>query len=198
MNPDQRAAEGGKALMWLTALILGGLLFAAGVMVGRSMTPDAPGDRLDPLERIDRREALALANDGQLTYPQVLSGPPIKAPVAPAEGARGAPDAGQAVVAPASRVEPDASGQDQGASAVPGRTFFCLQVASFKERGQAEQMVEGLRARGLDEIQVVESELPAKGQVFRVRLGHFGDREAAARFSAAHSLEGLVIAVEEP
>ncbi len=156
--------DGGRTFFWLAALILGGLLFASGVMVGRGMSPGPASVDTDPLASIDRRDSDPVVRDGgKLLFPEILGEPPTRAPV-------------------------DRAGQD-----LAGAGTFCVQVASFRQQEQAEQLVARLEADGLPEVRLVPGDVPGKGVYYRVRLGRFADRESAERFLSARGIEGLVI-----
>lgn len=56
-----------------------------------------------------------------------------------------------------------------------------MQVASFRERAQAQALVERLAKQGYSDARVVEGEAHEKQTVFRVRVGHFVSRTDAER-----------------
>lgn len=69
MNTNR--AESSRAFFWLATLILGGLFFAAGVMVGRSLTMDNSAASRDRLSAIDERDSRPV--EPSLTFPKALS-----------------------------------------------------------------------------------------------------------------------------
>ena len=69
-----RGPGGRSAFFGLAMLILGGLLFAAGVMVGRKMAIDESEKPKEPLFKIDQRdkEPKKPVDGGELVFPEVL------------------------------------------------------------------------------------------------------------------------------
>jgi hypothetical protein len=69
-----RGPGGRSAFFGLAMLILGGLLFAAGVMVGRQMAVDEATKPKEPLFKIDQRdkEPKKTVDGGELVFPEVL------------------------------------------------------------------------------------------------------------------------------
>ncbi len=202
---DGPAGPGGATLFWLSALILGGLLFGAGVMVGRGMNPGAAQDPADPLAHLDERDqGPAPKADADLTFPDALSGPPTppastvqktpiqKTPIQKTQPApRPAPDAGPT----AAKTAPPPADAPKAEPGTPGPSY-CLQVASFRERQQADELAERLKASGLPEVRTVSGEVDGKGMYYRVRLGRFADHDAAERFRSSNDLKGLIIRAE--
>jgi cell division septation protein DedD len=209
----EREGEGKQAFFWLAALVLGGLIFAAGVMVGRGLGQPTTPDARDPLTRLDEGNALPQALDGgAMDFPRVLEGPPVAAPRRPEPPdpdagpvAREPPDAGAAppaadaglAVPPAAdaglAVPPAADAglavppvADAGLAAAPAeaRPTLCLQVASFRELSQAEALVHKLRAAGYPDVRVGSAEAGSKGTYYRVRAGRFSGREVAEQVRA--------------
>lgn len=200
---DGPAGPGGATLFWLSAVILGGLLFAAGVMVGRGMAPGDPQGPADPLAHLDERDqGPAPKVDDELTYPDALSGPPKPAP------ARSDPKPAPTPRAPANPQPAEDAGsmatvRADGADARPDRAepdsstaSYCLQVASFRTRQQADDLATRLEGSGLPDVRTVSGEVEGKGMHYRVRLGRFTDREAAERFRHSNDLKGLIIRAE--
>jgi cell division septation protein DedD len=184
-------SDGGKSFFWLAAFVLGGLIFAAGVMVGRGMAP-APGEgSADPLGKMDARDSEpVLPKRGELTYPQALSGPqdaPAQNPDAGVNGG-GLPSVALAKEGTDAGVPP---ASDSGKA-----HNYCLQIASFREQHQASQLVGQLKNKGLPEVRFVSGEVSGKGTYFRVRVGRFADRQAAELFDEQYGLEGLLIKAE--
>lgn len=183
-------AEGRQAaFFWLAALVLGGLVFAAGVFVGRGLGQSTCDELADPLARLDQPAALSPAPDGGLDFPRTLEGPPLAPPRPPvrpggevrAEPARapGAPDAGSGVAGGAE--DGDGVPQTPPAGAVVGERVFCLQVAAYREASQAEGLLARLRAAGYPDIRVVSSEAGDRGTYHRVRVGNWLERASAER-----------------
>jgi len=193
---DPGQGEGRQAFLWLAALVLGGLIFAAGVMVGRGLGQPPPVEGGDPLTRLDARTAPVppppeAPDGGALEFPRALEGPPVEPPRRPAPPAP-APDAGQG-----SRVDGEDGGASAAAPAPAGPTpWLCLQVASFREAEQAEALAGRLRAAGYPEVRVGAAEAGSKGTYHRVMVGRYPGREPAEqareRLSREERLEALV------
>ena len=155
-----RGPGGRSAFLGLAMLILGGLLFAAGVMVGRQMAVDESTKPKEPLFKIDQRdkEPKKSVDGGELVFPEVLDNEkPIPKP-APAP-----------VPAPVPKVEAHAK--------------FILQVAAYGERSQAESLAKKLTGQGYDNPRIAEKEVPGKGTYYRVRVGPFSSRPEALKVS---------------
>lgn len=198
---DGPAGPGGATLFWLSAVILGGLLFAAGVMVGRGLGPSGAGGPADPLAQIDSRDrGPAPRADEGLTFQESLSGPPSAPPARTKPKSDAGPkEAAVVPTHPPKDPDPDpgpkraaASGADAGGDPAPGQRYS-LQVASFRERQQADDLVMRLRRSDLPDVRTVEGEVAGKGMYYRVRLGRFADKETAERFRRSNDLQGLVI-----
>jgi cell division septation protein DedD len=193
----RRRARGGSgrvaaALFALTCLVLLGLTFLLGVLVGRQWarstegparaTGDAPepgavrrlgaGSETSPDERPGRaepaRDEALPAIQERLTFYRAL----------PAPLAAGPPS------------EPRRAGSN-GARATPGGAYHTVQVAAFKTREQAE----ALRADLGGEAYVAEVDGPSAVR-YRVRVGLFEHRSAAeavaTRLRAERALDAFV------
>ena len=68
------------------------------------------------------------------------------------------------------------------AEAAPGGDFT-LQISAFQSRAEADRFAGKLRDRGYAPY-IVAAEVPHKGTWYRVRMGSFKTREAAARYLA--------------
>jgi cell division septation protein DedD len=188
--------DGRKVFMVLSLLILGGLIFGAGIMVGQRVVqcPEAPS--ADPLKQLDNISARAPIDSRTLSFPEALSGPRPKPPRRPE------------VTAPASSLESGSEGRQQSESAeqkekpavanggakpsasvngsakpsapVNGAWHYSMQVASYRERSQAQALVDRLVKKGYPSVRVVEGTASEKGVVYRVRVGHFASRDDAA------------------
>jgi len=195
MSATQTPSDGGKTLFWMSALILGGLLFAAGVMVGRATAPDAEPQTADPLARLDERDRGAVADEQALTFPKALSDPPAEPQPTVV------PDAGRPEPAAVAAGEPEQKpevddgpddGADDGADEAAAADFT-VQLASFRRADQAAGLVEQLRQSGLVEVRVVSGEVEGQGTYYRVRVGHFAERQQAELFMVQNGFDGLVI-----
>ena len=142
---SQRPASGSKTFMGLSLVILGGLLFAAGVMVGRQMTLGEAEDKQTSLKKIDRRDRADLDYHEVLNQPKPDAGIKVvvesETPVTSASS-----DAGTAkAVEPADVTGPPNATLhvDKGAKPIIADDFsgkYCLQIASYKEIEQASEL----------------------------------------------------------
>jgi cell division septation protein DedD len=146
-------------------LILGGLLFAAGVMVGRQMAIDESTEKKEPLFKIDQRdkEPKKTVDGGELVYPEVLDKkkPGDYQPSSKLEGEPKIEPEPEPAPAPEPKPVPEAA---------PEPTFT-LQIAAYRERSQAEDLVKKLSKKGYKKTRIVSGEVAGKGMFYRVRLG---------------------------
>lgn len=158
-----RGTGGRSAFFGLAMLILGGLLFAAGVMVGRQMALDESNEKKEPLFKIDQRdkEPKKSADGGDLSFHEVL-------------------DKKKPEPEPEPPPKPKIKEGKVTDSSFPLEKFS-LQVAAYGERAQADSLVKKLTEQGYDNPRISEKEVPGKGTYYRVRVGPFTGREEAAR-----------------
>ena len=186
----QRDAGGRNAFLGLALVILGGLLFAAGVMVGRQMQPSDSTSGSDTLHRIDQRDRQPVAgiDGGTLSYPEELS-KPVKVPRLPPKPEPKPQDAGH--------VEATSPGGDQGSVPELSGAGLFLQLASYRERSQAQQLIDKLTRLGIPRARLVEGEVEGKGTYYRVRIGPFSTRTdaevAKQRLEASQGFKALIV-----
>jgi cell division protein FtsN len=156
-----RGPGGRSAFFGLAMLILGGLLFAAGVMVGRQMAVDEATKPKEPLFKIDQRdkEPKKTVDGGELVFPEVLDKKKPEPKIEPAPAPVPAP------------VPEAAPGGSQPSSKFEGEPNFTLQIAAYRERSQAEALVKKLSDKGYKKARIVSGEVAGKGMYYRVRLG---------------------------
>jgi len=182
------------------SLIVLGVVFALGVMVGKQLASDAApvAQALDPLAAIDAQEkALADAAIEEaaaqkeaaeaLTFAQELTRPKAVDPVIePTKGAAPAEPTREERVA---KAEPAAAPEPSGSGSLT------VQIASLPSRGDADKLVDKLAAKGFDAY-VVAADIPGKGQYFRVKVGAFETRDEAnqalAELKEKTSMAGIV------
>ncbi|MGI5863185.1 MAG: SPOR domain-containing protein [Myxococcales bacterium] len=199
------------------SLIVLGVVFALGVMVGKQLATDAApvAQAVDPLAQIDAQEkALADAAVEEaaaqkeaasaLTFAQELTRPKAVDPIieptkgaAPAEPVRKEP----ALEEPAPEPEEPrgkgglAAAFEKAAAKPSGSGSLAVQIASLPSRSDADKLVEKLAAKGFDAY-VVAADIPGKGQYFRVKVGAFETRqeanEALAELKEKTSMVGIV------
>jgi len=187
--------------MGLSLLILGGLLFAAGVMVGRQMTVSEAGDKQTPLAKIDQRDRADLEYHEVLDQPKpdagikvvVVSEEPVNNAAADAgklktdepKDEHGPPNATLPVDKSAKPVVDDFSGK------------YSLQIASYREIEQASELAGKLTSYGYSSIRIVKTEIAGRGTYFRVRMGSYRDREQAEeakkQIAVDRALDALVV-----
>lgn len=78
---------------------------------------------------------------------------------------------------------------------------FTLQVASYRDRSDAEELAQRLARKGYQAF-VAEAEIPGKGKWYRVRVGRFGTRKEAASFGESlkkkeRSLKSVYVAEDD-
>jgi septal ring-binding cell division protein DamX len=186
---DHRQQGGSKVLVGLSVVILGGLLFAAGVMVGRATALSGADGGTETLGQIDKRD-----KGMDAAYHELLTGPkpkPIEArPVAEHQPKHVSADAG-------SVQKHDDSGDED---LHPPTGHISLQIASYKEMDQANQLLVKLSGRGYSDVRLLKSEVPGKGIYFRVRLGHFATREEALKIkkklAVDQALDAMIVVGE--
>jgi cell division protein FtsN len=158
-----RGTGGRSTFFGLAMLILGALLFAAGVMVGRQMAVDKTPNEKEPLFKIDQRdkEPKKSVDGGELVFHDVLDKKKPEPKIEPAP-------------------EPEIK---EGKVTDPSFPLekFSLQVAAYGERAQAESLVKKLTEQGYDNPRISEKSVEGKRTYYRVRVGPFTGREEAAR-----------------
>lgn len=157
-----RGPGGRSAFFGLAMLILGGLLFAAGVMVGRQMAIDESEKPKEPLFKIDQRdkEPKKTVDGGDLVFHEVLDKKKPEPEPPPPEP--------KPVPAPVPVPVPEAA---------PEQTFT-LQIAAYRDLSQAEALVKKLSGKGYKKARIVSGEVAGKGIYYRVRLGPLPKSEA--------------------
>ena len=198
------------------ALVVLGVVFVLGVMVGKKLAPAGPHAPRDLLSALDRG---ADAGSVPLTFQQELTRPAPKAPepAAPQKPAQkpaaqkpaqepaaqkpaakpsdaGAPQHADSAPAPSPAMDAQLSNAFKAAKrdprAVPvvvvPQSGFTVQVAASQSQADAQAVLQKLRGAGLRPY-LVEADVPGKGHWYRVRVGAFDDKGKAATY--AHDLE---------
>ena len=179
-----REEKGSRVFLGLSAIILGGLLFAAGVMVGQGLALDQkPPPEEDLLGSIDRRDQEQKSADGGLGFHQALE-----------ENRQAVTKIKKPKAVPSIKKAP-ASVPDL----MDGK--FSLQIASYKESSQAEELMQKLKGQGFSALRLVQGDVPGKGRYFRVRMGRFKTRTQAEQFKRQlmieHALDTLLVIVDQ-
>ena len=203
MNEDTEVMER-KGILVVALLIIGGLLFAAGVMVGRGLQgKDAQPDKTrDPLARIDERDRqmategedlvfLDLLRKGSGTESKIIPSPRPPVGPAPAAVAASQPPPAQISAAPGAT-----SSEPRSAGAAKGQGRYALQVAAVRDLASAKELAAKLRSRGYADARVFALDAKGKGPRFRVRVGAFpSQQEAQTVKSRLERQEGLKVTV---
>jgi len=204
MSEDTEVMER-KGIFLVALLIIGGLLFAAGVMVGRGLqVKDAQPDKnRDPLARIDERDRQMATEGEDLVFLDLLRksagadsklGPSPRPPVGPAP----APVAANQTLSPAqaSAVPRATPSEPKSAGSPKGQGRYALQLTALRDLASAKELVAKLRSRGYADARVFEIDGKGKGPRFRVRLGTFSSqKEAQGVKSRLERQEGLKVTV---
>jgi cell division septation protein DedD len=80
--------------------------------------------------------------------------------------------------------------QIQGITPTLAGNLFTVQVAAMKERANAEELMTSLKAKGHDAYMTALS-AENRGTLYRIRIGHYGNRKEAQRMADGLSREGL-------
>ena len=202
------------------SLVVLGVVFALGVMVGKQLAASAGSEIAagsDPLAEIDAREKaladaaiaeVAVKEEEALTFEHELTRPKTVDPVI--EPTRGAePPAPKReepvkVAEPKPAAEPPAEPKgrkgladafDKVAASPTGSGSLAVQVASLPKREDADRVVDKLVAKGFSAY-VVSAEIPGKGTYYRVKVGSFETRDEAngalADIKAQAAMTGIV------
>lgn len=144
----------------------------------------APRTNVELHNQIDFHSQRCLGVD---TAGIVASDATVAAPAWPPAGAPAGSPPGAATPARDSAVPPPrrdapATGTNPAAA---GATQYTVQVAALNTRAQADDLREKLRARGFD------ARVVGAGQLFRVRIGRYPTRQAAAAVAADLKQRGI-------
>jgi cell division septation protein DedD len=206
---DSQEKGGRTAFFGLAMLIFGGLLFAAGVMVGRQLTLGEKKTQISPLQALEKRDKPPENQDFQ--FPALLGQmekkqkPQMITPVSPAVPTpTPAPAPTPPTVSP-KKDSIDAAGVQGGEPQVRPATSekeaaavsYAVQVAAYRERAQAQELLQKLSSRGYKDVRVLESEGDDKGKFFRVRAGKLKERtlaeELGRKIVSEEKLKGMIV-----
>jgi DedD protein len=187
---------------FLAGVVVIGTVFVLGVVVGKKLAGDGGGSNAaDLLSALDEKAAAmeqaksAPPPEPRLTFHDELTKKPAAPPAKEAPpGGENPPEAKAAPVAeephPSSpdRAEPpreklrQAIGRVEKPPVESLRTgLFTLQLSASQVREDADRFAAKLRAKGYEPY-VVESDVKDRGRWYRVRMGKFSSKEAAAKF----------------
>jgi cell division septation protein DedD len=207
---DQQKGGGQKAVLAFCALLLLGGVFSLGVLIGRrSASPRAPSSPAGNLAALDAEARKAPARPAPPASMEPAPEPAVAPPAAP-PAARDAKDedvpARTATLVPAPPRSPAVIPPPPPAHAKapvnltppprdPGA--FTVQVGASQDRGEAARLEGRLRSAGLRPY-VVQANLGAKGNWYRIRVGAFRDKDSANRFRKDVERELRLAAVVMP
>ncbi len=213
MNQGESSGQSGTLFLWLSVLVLGGMLFAAGVLVGHGMAPSQKECKGSTLDKLDKRDTgLALKDPTEkFTFPTALSdsdkqnkrGPDRedkskrrlardnKKPVVDRKKIE--EQQKQALSSLSEKSHAKKTGFQRKEDVDKNGVTYAIQVASFQQESQAEELVGKLKNKGLDEVRHVTGEVAGKGKYFRVRIGRFSSTKDAMEYMKKKKLKGLVI-----
>ena len=206
------------------SLVVMGVVFVMGVMVGKSLAQQPPGEPRDPLAALDRaaeQPAKPPAKPAELTYQHELvqptppPAPDVPRPVVVSPPAPARPDAGPTVaaakpdpkpepvvVAPKpepKKPEPVVAKKPEPRPVAPPTSGFTIQVAASQDRKEADTVIAKLKGAGMAPY-VVEADVVGKGHYFRVRVGSFSGKPEAEKYARdlkrETGLTGFVTAVK--
>jgi cell division protein FtsN len=180
------------------ALVLLGVVFVLGLNVGRQIaTRQAAAARAPSLEALDRAPLAAPAPAvpaAALTFHETLTKerPPAQpapreaAPVpepSPAQLAASAPAPAAAPAEPSSVTLTATSAAAAPAPVAPSAPAgaYTVQLGAAQDRAEAERLAARFKAWS---PRIEAADVAGKGRVFRVRVGSFDTRDAAARYLA--------------
>ena len=190
------------AALAVSALVLLGAVFTAGLAVGRRSAPPPPQGDLAALDEAHRSQVVP--NRPTLPHPPAAEAarppePDQPPPVERAAQGRAAPPVhvAQAGLAPAAVVEPPravsvaaprpavVAPAPQAAAPLPPPPRdvgdYTVQVGASQDRAEALRLEARARGAGLKPY-VVEANLGSRGTWYRVRVGAFKDKDSANRF----------------
>jgi cell division septation protein DedD len=189
-------------MLFFGGAVVACLVFVLGVMVGRRLegrekiahkaATSAAVDPLAALDELGSDEKVEEPKLDDLAYPKALSGEHGAAPTPlgsaelsppkPEPHAAAKPDKPeQPAPAPAPpAVKPDRPDAPAQAAADDGKPKkFTLQISSFQDKGEADALVAKLTGQGYRPT-IVTSNVEGKGVFFRVRVGEYATKDAAA------------------
>ena len=211
LSLDDRQVAG---LAFAVLLLLAGV-FALGLMVGKGLAARAPDqDRAGELAALDEEHKREKPPEPRATSPAppkahpepaakleaASVSPPPKAPepekVALAVAPQ--PDRKPLVIDPPRPLKVAAPAAHPKNAAPPREAGdFTVQIGASQEKSEAQRLEARARSAGLKPY-LVEADLGAKGTWYRVRVGSFRDKLAAARFKADVERELRVSAAVMP
>lgn len=199
---SRRDAEGGRLASGLVVLgffaVLGGV-FALGVLAGRhwDRAPFLGGPAAAKVARSTDRPAPRRGGEtGQPDTSSRGAEPPpltfyqeLTAPLASSSPPPRAPKPGRPEKTAAKPAEPRAAGGEDAAGTVDAAARYTIQVGAYRGRPEAEALRARLAASGHDAY--VTETAPPGAVWYRVRVGSFATREAAAHIATQLAADGL-------
>lgn len=195
---------------FVASIVVMGTVFVLGVVVGKKLAgAPAHANAADLLSALDQKAAAmeqvktSPAPEARLTFQDELTKKvtePAKIPEPSNAGVKEAAPARQEEAAPSKaspaepaspppppqreespRQEPPREKLKKAIAGVEKTPGFTLQLSASQAREDADRFAGKLRAQGYQPY-IVESELKDRGRWYRVRMGKFATKEAAAKF----------------
>jgi cell division septation protein DedD len=176
------------------ALVLLAVVFVLGLNVGRQIAArQAEAARTPSLEALDRAPLAAptpAVPASALTFHETLTKERPPAPPVPKDAPQPPePTPAQlaaAAPAPAPSAPPAAAPPPAPAAAAPAAGVYTIQLGATQDRTEAERLAARFRSYS---PRIEPADVTGKGRVYRVRVGSFDTRDAAARYLADVSRE---------
>jgi cell division septation protein DedD len=141
---DRYENSGKHSFITLAAIILGGLLFGAGVMVGKQLSSKQEPNSGDQLAKIDQRDGKpAEIKSDELSFHETLAEP----------------------------IEPKKERVASKRENETDKTIYNIQVASFKEENQAKNLQDKLTIKNYKNVKMTIGEVAGRGTYYRVKIG---------------------------
>lgn len=209
----------------IVSLTVGGLVvvaavFVLGVAVGKKLaTETQTATAPDLLTALDQRAAMeSRQKDASLTFQDeltkrpvpIVEAKPVEAPKPAVVAVEPPPPPKPEIPVVVMKAEPVPTRINEDAGALrdafaraqkpepkpetsPGGNFT-LQLSAFQDRAEADRFAANLRDKGYAPF-IVEAAIPSKGTWFRVRMGRFPTRDAAARYLTDFKRETSIDAI---
>ncbi|HKD42369.1 MAG TPA: SPOR domain-containing protein [Myxococcaceae bacterium] len=187
------------ASFFIAAIVVVGTVFVLGVVVGKKLASSrGAANAADLLSALDEKAAAmeqvraAPPSEPRLTFQDELTkkseSPPSKEPVAAeirpevkkSAGAENAEPSPEPPREKPSRAMPQTEKPPQVAARSGS---FTLQLSASQVRADADRFAARLREKGYQPY-IVESDVKDRGRWYRVRMGTFSSKEAAAKYLA--------------
>ncbi len=193
-----RSGSGRGTMLGLSMVIMGGLLFAAGVMVGRQLKIEESTDTKKKLDQLDDRERKSNYIDtDSLTFHEELNKPPKLRPIiqTPTPKPEFKPVIASQTDTPVNHAPTVTAPVPSPKTSETKAESIQIQVASFTESSKATLLKNRLLDLGFQQVEIVDAKVGTQ-MFFRVRLGPLQRTSADETLSMLRSqgLDGIIIA----